>query len=129
MKTAKGTIEHNNWKEEPYYDQAPLKSTEARIDCIFQGDIEAKAVTRYLLQYPTAQTCHYSGYLVVDGAIGGKSGRFVIYEIGDWMKGLASSRWQIVEGSGTDGLTGLKGHGQYQAEHDKTVRYELSYEL
>ena len=129
MQTAKGTIEHNNWKEDPYYEQPPLKSTEARIDCLLHGDIEATALTRYLLQYPTAETCHYSGYLVVDGKIGGRSGRFIIYEIGDWTKGLAASRWQILEGSGTDELRGLKGAGKYEAQHDKTVHYELSYEL
>ena len=33
------------------------------------------------------------------------------------------------EGSGTDELQGLKGTGKYEAQHDKTVHYELSYEL
>ena len=129
MKTAKGTILHNNWDEKPYYEQSPLKATEAKIDCVLSGDLAATAVTRFLMQYPTAETCHYSGYLIVDGTLDGKKGRFILFELGDWTNGVAASKWQIVEGSGTDELQGLKGHGHYAAEHDKTVHYELTYEL
>ena len=129
MKTAKGTILHNNWDEKPYHETPGLKSTEAKIDIVMHGDIEAAGPGRYLMQYPTAETCHYAGYLVLTGTLDGKSGSFVIYEVGDWTNGVASSKWQIVEGSGKGGLTGLNGHGSYAAEHDKTVHYELSYDL
>ncbi|RYG96852.1 MAG: DUF3224 family protein, partial [Alphaproteobacteria bacterium] len=49
--------------------------------------------------------------------------------VGTWKNGVADSRWEIVENSGTGELKGLSGTGQYAAEHDKTVHYELSYEL
>ena len=129
MKTAKGTILHNNWDEKPYHEAAPLKSTEAKIDIVMHGDIEATGPGRYLMQYPTAETCHYSGYLVMDGALDGKAGQFIIYEVGDWTNGIAASKWQIVEGSGTGELKGITGLGSYAAEHDKTVHYELNYQL
>lgn len=129
MKTAKGTILHNNWDEKPYHEAAPQKSSEAKIDIVMHGDIEAAGPCRYLMQYPTADTCHYAGYLVLTGTLDGKSGSFIVYELGDWTNGVAASKWQIVEGSGTGALTGLKGTGHYAAEHDKTVHYELSYEL
>ena len=129
MKTAKGTILHNNWDEKPYHEAAPLKSTEAKIDIVMHGDIEATGPGRYLMQYPTADTCHYAGYLVMDGTLDGKSGQFIIYEVGDWTTGIAASKWQIVEGSGTGELKGITGQGSYAAEHDKTVHYELSYEI
>jgi hypothetical protein len=129
MSTAKGTIEHNNWDEKPYREAAPLKSSEAKIDIVMHGDIEAKGPGRYLMQYPTAETCHYSGYLVLEGALGGRKGQFVIYEVGDWTNGVAASKWQIVEGSGTDELAGLSGSGSYEAQHDKTVHYALEYRL
>ncbi len=127
MKTAKGTILHNNWDEKPYHEAAPLKSTEAKIDIVMHGAIEATGPARYLMQYPTAEICHYAGYLVMDGTLDGKSGQFIIYEVGDWTNGVAASKWQIVQGSGTGELKGLTGHGSYAAEHDKTVHYELSY--
>jgi hypothetical protein len=129
MKIAKGTILHNNWDEKPYHEAAPLKSTEAKIDIVMHGEIEAAGPGRYLMQYPTAETCHYSGYLVMAGTLGGKSGQFIIYEVGDWTNGIAASKWQIVEGSGTGELKGIRGQGSYSAQHDKTVHYELSYEL
>ena len=129
MNTAKGTILHNNWDEKPYHEAAPLKSTEAKIDIVMHGEIEATGPGRYLMQYPTAETCHYAGYLVMDGTLDGKSGQFIIYEVGDWTNGIAASKWQIVEGSGTGELRGITGQGSYSAQHDKTVHYELSYEI
>ena len=129
MNTAKGTILHDNWDEQPYNEVAGLKSTEAKIDATLHGDIEATGPTRFLMQYPTGETCHYCGYLVLTGTLGGKSGSFIVYETGEWANGVASSRWEIVENSGTGDLRGLKGTGRYAAEHDKTVHYELSYEL
>ena len=129
MKTAKGVIHHNNWDEKPYHEAAPQKSTMAIIDVVFDGDLEAKAVTRYLMQYPDDANCHYSGYLVVTGTLDGKSGGFTIFELGTWTDGVARSDWQIVENSGTGSLKGITGTGSYSARHDKTVHYELNYDL
>lgn len=129
MKTAKGTIQHNNWDEKPYHEVAGLKSAEAHIDIVMQGDIEASGPSRSLMQYPDGKTCHYAGYLTLTGSIEGKRGSFIIFETGLWSDGTANSRWQIVENSGTGQLKGLTGKGSYAAQHDKTVHYELEYEL
>jgi hypothetical protein len=129
MKTAKGVLHHNNWDEKPYHEAAPQKSTMAIIDVVFEGDIEARAVTRFLMQYPDDKTCHYSGYLVVEGKLDGKAGGFIIFELGTWSDGVARSTWEIVENSGTGGLAGIIGKGRYAAQHNKTVHYELSYDL
>ena len=129
MSTAKGTIEHNNWDEKPYHEAAPLKSSEAKIDIVMHGDIEARGPGRYLMQYPAPETCHYSGYLVLDGTLGGRKGQFIIFEVGDWTNGVAASKWQIVEGSGTGELKGITGIGSYAAEHDKTVHYTLDWRV
>ena len=129
MQTAKGTILHNNWDEKPYNEVDGLKSTEANIDIVMQGDAELTGKSRSLMQYPTAETCHYAGYTTLTGTLGGRSGSFIIYEVGTWKNGVASSRWEIVENSGTGELQGLSGTGSYAAEHDKTVHYELTYAL
>jgi hypothetical protein len=129
MKTAKGTIKHDKWDEKPYHESGGQKSTKANIMCVFDGDLEAKAQTDFLMQYPSEKVCHYSGYLLVDGKLGGKQGSFIIYEVGEWKDGVASSRWEIVEESGTGALKGISGKGKYAAEHDKTVHYEISYEV
>jgi hypothetical protein len=129
MKTATGTILHNNWDEKPYSEVAGLKSTEAKIDIVMHGDLEAVGSNRFLMQYPSAETCHYAGYLVLTGTLDGKPGSFIIYETGDWTNGVASSRWEVVNNSGTGDLKGLKGTGSYAAEHDKSVHYQLHYDL
>lgn len=129
MSKAKGTILHNNWDEKPYHEAPPQKSTKASIDVVFDGDLVANAKTDFLMQYPSDTLCHYSGYLLVDGSLAGKKGTFIIYEVGTWENGVATSRWEIVKGSGTGQLAGISGTGSYAAEHDKTVHYELEYTL
>ncbi|MHB1101592.1 MAG: DUF3224 domain-containing protein [Devosia sp.] len=129
MLTAKGTIKHENWNEKPYREAPPQKSTTADIECVFDGDLMAKAQTTFLMQYPSEKACHYAGYLLVDGALGGKTGTFTIFEVGTWENGVASSRWEIIKGSGTGALAGISGTGSYAAEHDKTVHYRLDYQL
>jgi len=129
MPVAKGTIHHNNWDEKPYHAAAPQKSTMATIDIVLDGDLEATAPTRFLMQYPDAETCHYAGYMLVSGTLGGKAGSFILYETGVWSGGVARSNWQVVENSGTGDLKGITGTGSYAAQHDKTVHYELDYSL
>ncbi|QCI68034.1 DUF3224 domain-containing protein [Phreatobacter stygius] len=129
MTTAKGTIKHNNWVEKAYHEANGQKSTTVSTDCVLDGDIDAKAPNSFLMQYTDPANVHYAGYLLVDGRLDGKSGGFIIYEVGTWQNGVATSQWQIVKDSGTGGLKGISGTGKYAAEHDKTVRYELEYEL
>ncbi|HEY0853806.1 MAG TPA: DUF3224 domain-containing protein [Devosia sp.] len=129
MPTAKGTIQHNNWDEKPYHEAPPQKSTTAIVDIVFDGDLAGTGLSRALMQYPDAETCHYAGYILVTGTLGGKAGTFILYELGLWSAGMARSTWQIVENSGTGALEGITGAGSYSATHDKTVHYELSYSL
>lgn len=129
MPTAKGTIQHNNWDEKPYHEAPPQKSTTAIVDIVFDGDLAGTGLSRALMQYPDAETCHYAGYILVTGTLGGKAGTFILYELGLWSAGVARSTWQIVENSGTGALKGITGTGSYSATHDKTVHYELSYSL
>lgn len=129
MPTAKGTIQHNNWDEKPYHEAPPQKSTTAIVDIVFDGDLAGTGLSRALMQYPDAETCHYAGYILVTGTLGGEAGTFILYELGLWSAGVARSTWQIVENSGTGALKGITGTGSYSATHDKTVHYELSYSL
>lgn len=129
MPIAKGTIQHNNWDEKPYHEAPPQKSTTAIVDIVFDGDLAGTGLSRALMQYPDAETCHYAGYILVTGTLGGKAGTFILYELGLWSAGVARSTWQIVENSGTGALKGITGTGSYSATHDKTVHYELSYSL
>ena len=129
MPIAKGTIQHNNWDEKPYHEAPPQKSTTAIVDIVFDGDLAGTGLSRALMQYPDAETCHYAGYILVTGTLGGKAGTFILYELGLWSAGVARSTWQVVENSGTGALKGITGTGSYSATHDKTVHYELNYSL
>lgn len=129
MAKAQGIIEHKDWDEKPYIEQGSHKVTKADIRCVFTGDLEAEAKTAYLMSYSGENYAHYAGYLVISGALGGKAGSFVVYETGEWDKGVARSSFTIVRDSGSGGLTGISGSGSYAAQHDKSVHYLLEYSL
>lgn len=129
MAKAEGIIEHKGWDEKPYIEQAPHKITKADIRCVFTGDLEAEAKTAYLMSYSGDNYAHYGGYLVISGTLDGKVGSFVVYETGEWDKGVARSSFTIVRDSGAGGLAGISGTGSYAAQHDKTVHYLLEYSL
>jgi hypothetical protein len=129
MKTAKGTLTHPKWDEKPYHEAAPQKSTTAIVDVVFDGDLVGKGNSRALMQYTDEATCHYSGYVIVDGKLDGKAGTFILYEVGVYADATAKSTWEIVKDSGTGALKGISGKGSYSAQHEGTVHYELKYEL
>ena len=130
MTTAKGTIKHNNWDEQPYHDSKVQKGTIARIDIVFSGDLTGDARTAYAMAYNEGgATCHYAGHLLFEGKLGAKSGSFTIFEQGVYEGGTATSSWDIVAGSGTGDFAGITGSGSYAATHDNTVHYTLNCNL
>ena len=68
----------------------------------------------------------YVGLVRFNGAVGGKSGSFVMQDTGSFEQGTASSALQIVEHSGTGELKGIKGKGSYQANKEG-FRFEVDY--
>ena len=129
MQTAKGTLTHPKWDEQPYHEAAPQKSTMAIVEVVFAGDLEAKGNSRALMQYTDEETCQYSGYVIVEGTLHGKAGTFILFEAGRYANATANSTWEIVPDSGTGALKGISGKGRYSAQHEGTVHYELTYEL
>lgn len=129
MKRAKGTIKHNDWDEKPYHELGGQKLTKTDVNIVFEGDLDASGKSVALMNYPDDKTCHYSGYALIEGTLDGRKGAFTLFEQGVWADGIARSDWVIVEGSGRGELAGIRGNGRYAAEHDKTVHYEIEYDL
>lgn len=126
---ATGTIQHNGWDENPYHTQGDLKLNKTDANCVLEGEFAASGKWVMLMTYADEKTCHYSGYMMLEGTLGGRSGSLAIYEQGIWSEDTARSTWTIVERSGRGELAGITGSGSYAARHDKTVHYGLDYEL
>jgi hypothetical protein len=129
MKHAKGTFKHNDWDEKPYHEVDGQKLTKTDVNVVFDGDLEAAGKSVALMNCPDDKTCHYSGYVMIDGTLDGRKGGFALFEHGVWANGMATSSWTIVDGSGRGELQGISGKGTYSAGHDETVHYAIDYEL
>src|SRR5687768_9366620 len=129
MNTAKGTLKHNNWKEEAYFEARPQRATTVTTDVVFDGSFEGTAKTTWLMHYTDDKHAHYAGHVLFEGSADGQRGSFALYEVGAYKNGVADSHWQVLEGSGTGAFKGMKGKGGYRADQDNTVRYDLKYEL
>jgi len=66
--------------------------------------------------------------MFVEGAIGEKTGSFVLKDEGVFESGTATSSVTIIEGSGAEGFEGISGDGFYRASHTESL-FELNISL
>lgn len=118
------TFEIVSWDEQPYADGDPkLTQTEARKT--FTGGIEGEATVRYLMVYRPDGTTPITGLERVIGRIGERSGSFVLQHTGMDEGGVATVTCEVVPGSGTGELAGLRGTGTFSA---KAMRVEFTFD-
>lgn len=129
-KTAQGTFEIQDWDEQTYQQlDRGGKLTEAKVTQKFTGDLEGEGKVIWLMAYPDPKTATFVGIQRVVGSIGGKKGSFLIQTIGTFDGKTAQGDWTLIEGSGTDELTGISGEGRFGAPHGSTAEYQIDYDL
>jgi uncharacterized protein DUF3224 len=108
------------------------KLAHASITNTFSGGIEATEVAcQYTLVYSTELTGAFTGMQLLTGTVGGRNGSFAVRE-GGWFgeDGLIHGTFEVVSGSATDELSGLRGTGHYTIKHgDSAVPYTFDYDL
>ena len=129
MTRAVATFEIRSWDEKPLLEADGQKLTRASVKKSFQGDIEGESVLEYVMFYRADGTASYTGIERITGRLGGKSGSFALLHGGTFAGGVATSRWTMVEGSGTGGLKGLRGDGGFSSGHAQWYEMTLDYEL
>lgn len=89
----------------------------------YAGDIEGESTCALLIAYvdgdpekPETLVGPYVGYEHVTGTLAGRSGTFVLAARGDHRAGIARTDVEVVQGSGTGELAGLRGTGSYAAD-------------
>jgi hypothetical protein len=127
---AVGTFEVTAWDEKPYLEMSDgRKLTRASVKQRFTGDIEGEGSVEWLMFYREDGTASFVGMQHVVGKIGGRSGSFVLETTGSYDGTTARASWSVILGSGTSGLSGLRGTGTYVAGHGSTAEITLEYEL
>lgn len=133
---ATGTYAVTSWEEKTWegrpWDEVPgVKQTHSIVGQAFRGGIEGEAVCQQLIAYCDDGTASYVGLVRVTGALGGRSGSFVLQGTGVYADGVARGTWAVVAGSATGELRGLRGQGEYVARQEEypNVAYTLDYAL
>ncbi|MEV7016804.1 DUF3224 domain-containing protein [Streptomyces sp. NPDC093991] len=128
-----GHFTFTDWKESPVSPEGSFpRLAHATVVNAFFGGIEAEAtVCDYTIAYGTAATGSFAGLELVTGRLDGRAGAFVLEERGRFDgDGTVHCAFEVVEGSGTGGLTGLRGTGAFTCRHGETkVPYTFAYEV
>lgn len=125
-----GVFEVTSWNEEQVGGlEEAAKVTTAGIGQRFTGGIDAQTRWDMVMTYRDDGTADFVGYQRIDGRIGDKTGTFVLQGVGQFDGKEARTRLEVVPGSSTGDLTGLRGTGVAVAPSGSTGTYSLDYEL
>ncbi len=125
-----GVFEVSSWSEEPASGlDGTAKVTTARIGQRFSGGLEAETVFDAVMTYRDDGTAEFVGHQRVVGAVGDKSGTFVLRGIGTFDGKEARTDLEVIPGTGTGDLVGLRGSGSSAAPIGRSGTFNLDVDL
>ena len=105
------------------------KHTRATVTKRYRGDLDATGVMEYVMAYAPDGTATFVGIERFEGRLGDRRGTFVMRDGGEFRDGVAASSFEILAGSGTGELTGLRGTASVDAVKADTQSMRLTYEF
>lgn len=135
-RTATVTVTGLTWDEQTVAAADPVHAVAAaRFTTRWAGDIAGGSTCALTISYvdgdpadPHSLVGPYCGFEHVTATVDGRTGTFVLAAHGDHRGGVANTAIEVVEGSGTGDLAGLRGRGSYAAdamEYTLTLHYDL----
>ena len=125
-----GSFQVTSWNEDVVEGlEGTVKVTRASIGQRFSGGIDADTIADMVMTYRDDGTADFAGYQRVVGRVGDREGTFVLQGLGQFDGAEARTRLEVVRGSGTGALAGLRGSGLAAAPLGSTGTYHLEYEL
>jgi|ERR1051326_406459 hypothetical protein len=130
MTQARSTFQVKGWDEQTSSDvDGHLKITHAVVAFAYSGDVEGDGAMQYLMLYRDDGTATVVGMERITAQLAGRSGSFVLQHSGSYADGVASGEFEVVAGSGSGQLAGLRGRGTAVAHKDGTTQFTLEYDL
>src|SRR6266568_4124107 len=127
---AKGTFTVSGWDENTYEELGNGgKLTKAHVTFGFDGDLTAEGGWEAVMCYRPDGTATFTGFQRTVGKLAGRQGSFVVRADGAYENGEARSTWEIIEGSATGDLDGLRGRGTAVTTSGSGGDFTLDYEL
>jgi Protein of unknown function (DUF3224) len=130
MAEAKGSFTVSAWDESTYEElDSGGKLTKAHVTFGFDGDMEAQGGWEAVMCYQPDGTASFTGFQRTTGKLDGREGSFVLRADGTFENGAARTNWQVVEGSATGELRGLRGSGSAVSTSAPGGTFTFDYEL
>jgi hypothetical protein len=130
MANVQGTFTVASWDENTYAElEGNGKLTRATVAFNFTGGVQAQGTWDAVMCYRDDGTAVFTGMQRMVGQVEGRSGEFVMRADGTFAGGEARSDWEVVQGSGTGELAGLRGAGTSTAGHTPPGTFTFEYDL
>lgn len=127
---ATGMFTVSGWDESTYEDlDGGGKLTKAHVTFGFEGDLEGQGGWEAVMCYREDGTAAFTGFQRTIGKLAGRAGSFVLRADGTFENGEARTSWQVVEGSATGDLRGLRGTGEAVSTGGSGGTFAFDYEL
>ena len=108
---ASGRINVMSCDSKPYDESGDFTISEVIISEEFSGDLVGVGSVRFSMVTEPDGTAHFTGLERFLGEIGGRAGSFVLRNSGVLKNGELNSTWEVIPGSGMEGLAGIRGEG------------------
>jgi len=126
---AQGEFKVTQWNESNL-EGFPADMPMSRASVIYEanGEIAGTFRVEYIMHYvnldpndPHGAQATYLGYMMFTGAIGGKTGSFILEDKGVYGASGPASDLVIKPGSGKGDFVGISGTGKYYADGEKMI--------
>ena len=124
---AQAKITVQNSESNPFDQTTSPALSEITLTERFTGDIEGEATVRALQVQRGHQVASLVSMQRFRGKLGGREGTFVLQGSETVENGKIQATWFVVPGSGTDGLTGLRGKEGFKGDFGKGSDGTLDY--
>ena len=108
---APGRINVTSFEALPLDDAGAFTISQANVTEEFAGDLVGVGSVRFIMVDEPGGAKHFTGMDRFLGKIGGRSGSFIFQNSGTLEDDRLKSVWQVLPGSGTEELSGLRGEG------------------
>lgn len=126
---ANATFKIDSWNDTPW-DQIPDGHTlgRASVKKTFHGEMEGTSAAELVLSRGPDDSAAYVAIERIDARLGDRTGTFVLMHAATADASGQRGDWQIVPGSGTGELRGLRGRAEYRHDASGTA-FTLDYEI
>jgi hypothetical protein len=122
---AKVTVQSSEAK--PYDQTASPALLEVRLSETFTGDLDGESPVQALQVLRDDHSASLVSVQRFRGKLGGRQGTFVLQGQEIVESGKIKATWFVVPGSGTGGLSGLRGEGGFEGDFGKGSDATLDY--